>query len=626
MPPPICFFTPWMSSYQLSDTRPHISQLSPPLVSLHTVLDSSPEPATTASGVVPGRALLDDCVPATEVVSELEALVRRYSQPVRISTEKIKPHRTFYLFYFHSVQPHPLLQTLPLPNKSVCVKSVNLVTKNRLAATRPSNQQLPTMHLSPKQIAQMMLYINYIAHRVQRPEQLEPAETRLIQEFVKEVVSRDCCPNHQQFAYQRLQHYLSRPRAHLADREATQAVQMRALQARVSHARALFQHLAPQTQVLQAKSTNETSQSITNASKPSYPALSMPTRMSYPKSRRATSKAPTSSQQGSQPSPTNRSLPRSISLTQLSPVTQRHQGRHPHTSHLAVTQATTSKSTLQAQRASKGTSRTSETHPGSLAHLPAAMAQTIKLARTRHRLRREHERRTQERQGRSSGNAPTTLELDSTPSPSELMEDDEEDRVALEAGLNGRDPKRGRKKKPVARDVHGNERQVLTSAKLHLFAYSIVEGAYQSRGLVARWSCSVYELTFGQEFPDLVFEAPSPDTIQVMVNALPTYRGRVKDALRPLPPFRMGFKQPALTPEAVEHNLELFKKLHPNTFHCLEYDPPYGHYESEIVLEAIALALFASPTSVGVVFQDYFNPVPLTAVAFVLANITAILY
>ncbi|KAG9098944.1 hypothetical protein FS749_002527 [Ceratobasidium sp. UAMH 11750] len=91
----------------------------------------------------------------------------------------------------------------------------------------------------------------------------------------------------------------------------------------------------------------------------------------------------------------------------------------------------------------------------------------------------------------------------------------------------------------------------------------------------------------------------------------------MKDVLHPLPPFRMGFKKPVLTPEAIEHNLKLFKKLNPNTFHCLMSTIA----TFKIVSEAIALALFATPTLVGVAFQDYFNPVPLTAAAFVLANL-----
>ncbi|KAG8729796.1 hypothetical protein FRC10_003454 [Ceratobasidium sp. 414] len=256
-------------------------------------------------------------------------------------------------------------------------------------------------------------------------------------------------------------------------------------------------------------------------------------------------------------------------------------------------------------------------------HLPPAITNAINLANARQRLRHEHEGRTRERQTWPSNiDAPTSNNNPAnTPSPPALMEDDEEEHVAAEADANGQDPKRGRKKKPAARDVHGNERQVLTTAKLHLFAYSIVEGAYQSRGLVTRWASPVYELTWGQELPDLAIEAPSKHTIQVMVNSQPTYRGKARDALRPFVQFRFGFKKPALTPEAIEHNLNLFNKLHPNTFHCLEYDPPYGHYENEILAEAIAIALFATPTAVGVVFRDYFEPMPLTAVAFVLANL-----
>ncbi|KAG8697939.1 hypothetical protein FRC08_006228 [Ceratobasidium sp. 394] len=277
----------------------------------------------------------------------------------------------------------------------------------------------------------------------------------------------------------------------------------------------------------------------------------------------------------------------------------------------------------RAHRISKAAARAPEPPQPSTSRLPPAMAQAMNLARTRCRLRHEHERRVRARaasgsptpSGSSAAPQPARL-----PSPPELLEDDEEERVAAEAEMLGQDPKRKRKPKPAARDVHGNERHILTIVKPHLFAYSVCEGAWQTRGLCAGWVPPIWEITWGQEYPHLPIEPPSHRSIQCAVNALPTFRGKSKELLRPFVEFYFGFKKPATTADAIAHNAALADKLLPNAFHCLAYDPPYGHYEGEALNLAIAIVLFGSPTAVGIAFRGYFNPLPETAVAYVLAN------
>ncbi|KAG8727972.1 hypothetical protein FRC10_005438, partial [Ceratobasidium sp. 414] len=51
-----------------------------------------------------------------------------------------------------------------------------------------------------------------------------------------------------------------------------------------------------------------------------------------------------------------------------------------------------------------------------------------------------------------------------------------------------------------------------------------------------------------------------------------------------------------------------------------EFRPAYGHYESSLITKSIAAALFNSPNSVGATFCEYFDPMPLTTVAFILAT------
>ncbi|KAG8702719.1 hypothetical protein FRC09_004578 [Ceratobasidium sp. 395] len=215
------------------------------------------------------------------------------------------------------------------------------------------------------------------------------------------------------------------------------------------------------------------------------------------------------------------------------------------------------------------------------ARLSAAAIQAMNLARARYWLRRECERRAK------AGSSSTSLELTRYPSPPELLEDDEEERVALAADLRGRDPNRGRKPKPAARNIHGNERHNLGVSKPHLYAYSVVEGAWQTRALVSAWAPEIYAVPWAQEFPNLPFEAPSHESLQVMVNSQPTYRGRVKEALRPL-------------------------QIEPT---------PSGFYKSDFVHQALAVSLFYGPTAPATSFRNYYKPMPKTAVAFVLANV-----
>ncbi|KAG9079581.1 hypothetical protein FS749_008402, partial [Ceratobasidium sp. UAMH 11750] len=180
----------------------------------------------------------------------------------------------------------------------------------------------------------------------------------------------------------------------------------------------------------------------------------------------------------------------------------------------------------RAHRTSKKSSRAPEPTQTSINRLPHPMAQAVNLARARHRLQREREQREK---ARAAGENPTSAgssaapEPPRLPSPPELLEDDEEERVAAEAEALGLDPKRKRKPKPAARDVHGNERHVLTIVKAHLFAYSICEGPWQSRGLCASWVFPLWEITWGQEYPHLPIEPPSNQSVQCAVNALPTF-------------------------------------------------------------------------------------------------------
>jgi hypothetical protein len=50
--------------------------------------------------------------------------------------------------------------------------------------------------------------------------------------------------------------------------------------------------------------------------------------------------------------------------------------------------------------------------------------------------------------------------------------------------------------------------------------------------------------------------------------------------------------------------------------------PRRGHYESANIGRVIAACLAYGPTSVIVQFPDYFDPLPITVVAFILALVS----
>jgi hypothetical protein len=53
---------------------------------------------------------------------------------------------------------------------------------------------------------------------------------------------------------------------------------------------------------------------------------------------------------------------------------------------------------------------------------------------------------------------------------------------------------------------------------MHLFAFSLVEGPYQTRATLLHWALVIFEETWRQELPDIPFRHPS-DAILVIVSS-----------------------------------------------------------------------------------------------------------
>ncbi|KAG9121338.1 hypothetical protein FRC07_002732 [Ceratobasidium sp. 392] len=206
----------------------------------------------------------------------------------------------------------------------------------------------------------------------------------------------------------------------------------------------------------------------------------------------------------------------------------------------------------------------------------------------------------------------------------EWLEDNEEDLAHAEARANsewpsGSSPRgRTRKQKPLARDVRGIDRQILTLAKIHLFAYAIFEGAWQTRATFLLWAEAVYYATWQMELPTTPFVKPPHEYLEIMVNGLATARGKCKEHARSFTEHVHGFVRRMMDQRVIQENLNKFNLLFPNNFHCASYCPREGHYESPNIPHAIASMLFHSPSSVGNLFPDYFVKMPLTMVAYVL--------
>ncbi|KDN39108.1 hypothetical protein RSAG8_09015, partial [Rhizoctonia solani AG-8 WAC10335] len=171
---------------------------------------------------------------------------------------------------------------------------------------------------------------------------------------------------------------------------------------------------------------------------------------------------------------------------------------------------------------------------------------------------------------------------------------------------------------PLARDVSGIPRQVLIMAKIHLFAYALVEGIYQTRATYLRWAAAVHEATWQMELPDREYDQPDNDIFEIMVNNMATLRGKAKERLREFVARVAGFQQNMKNQSTIQKNLDCFNEIY-YSFHCKSCNPREGDYESPEIGHCIAIIVFHGPNSVGVLYPDYFRDMPRTVVAFCLA-------
>jgi hypothetical protein len=70
------------------------------------------------------------------------------------------------------------------------------------------------------------------------------------------------------------------------------------------------------------------------------------------------------------------------------------------------------------------------------------------------------------------------------------------------------------KKKPVACNSVSLARQTLVIAKVHLFAYVLVEGIYQTGATFMKWADTLHKKTWELLLPDLLYETATMDELE----------------------------------------------------------------------------------------------------------------
>jgi hypothetical protein len=68
----------------------------------------------------------------------------------------------------------------------------------------------------------------------------------------------------------------------------------------------------------------------------------------------------------------------------------------------------------------------------------------------------------------------------------------------------------------LARDSTGLARQILVVAKVHLYAYALAEGIYQTRATFMKWAEQIHEETWDLLLPDLPYEAATMAELEVV--------------------------------------------------------------------------------------------------------------
>ncbi|KAG8702620.1 hypothetical protein FRC09_004645 [Ceratobasidium sp. 395] len=194
--------------------------------------------------------------------------------------------------------------------------------------------------------------------------------------------------------------------------------------------------------------------------------------------------------------------------------------------------------------------------------------------------------------------------------------EDYAEREAQVAFALGKRPRRP--KQPTLADFPGLPGLVASRAIPELVATAFAQGPYAGYGTNDKWATDIYE-EVADSLTDEEVENPSRQLRSLMIRRISVGRGDAADRLRPLTSYHFGFIVAPESIDDIEHNVELAKSLLPDWFHYRDPSKKKDAFENPALKQFIALTLFWSRDSYGVVFHDKFEPaVPIPSIAFTL--------
>ncbi|KAF8595748.1 hypothetical protein BDV93DRAFT_514724 [Ceratobasidium sp. AG-I] len=165
------------------------------------------------------------------------------------------------------------------------------------------------------------------------------------------------------------------------------------------------------------------------------------------------------------------------------------------------------------------------------------------------------------------------------------------------------------------RDQRG---KVATKAIVELLALASEKGVYQNQETCLKWALNCYRRGWKEHARHVDYEEAPNDLLRTMTLRISWLRTKVKERIRLVVRYKLGFQTPGGDNAILAENQRLFAKIFPNTFHCRSHVFDKDQYEHPALVTAICEAFFWTNDSFGVQFFKRFERVSLPAVAFVL--------
>ncbi|KAF8606950.1 hypothetical protein BDV93DRAFT_553407 [Ceratobasidium sp. AG-I] len=184
----------------------------------------------------------------------------------------------------------------------------------------------------------------------------------------------------------------------------------------------------------------------------------------------------------------------------------------------------------------------------------------------------------------------------------------------------------GGAKAPVVQDAEGTglgkypgyRLKVATKAIVELLATASEKGVYQNQEIYMKWALNCYRRAWRDHAAHVPYMEAPDDLLKTIALRVSWLRTKVKERIRVIVRFKLGFRDPGGSDAIVAANRELFGKIFPNTFHCRNHAFDEDQYEHPAFLTAICEAFFWDSESFAIQYYDRFERMPLPAVAFVL--------